>query len=104
MHTLALCKVFQAAAEDGASAFAAAVELHGAPAVVRAGAAAGGVYISAYGFSTEVSGASGDDDIGVHDEELRDLRQQIGTAISMGQPSFMAHVHTPTEEFPGGVR
>ncbi|KAK3263756.1 hypothetical protein CYMTET_27461 [Cymbomonas tetramitiformis] len=132
VHTLALCQVFQAAAEDGASAFAAAVELHGAPAVVRAGAAAGSVDISAYGFSTGASGASGDDDIDVH-EELRDLRQQIGTAISMGQvsvppgqglsfagvsaepqgpivpsagsgqPVFVGHLHTPTEEFPGGI-
>ncbi|KAK3277565.1 hypothetical protein CYMTET_14438 [Cymbomonas tetramitiformis] len=77
VHTLALCQVFHTAAEDGASAYAAAAELHGTPAVVRAGAAAGGVDISAYGFSTEVSGASSDDDIDVH-EELRDLRQQIG--------------------------
>ncbi|KAK3272696.1 hypothetical protein CYMTET_19023 [Cymbomonas tetramitiformis] len=83
VHTLALCQVFQATAEDGASAFAAAVELHGAPAVVRAGAAAGGVDISAYGFSTRASVASGDDDIDVH-EELRDLRQQIGSDCAFG--------------------
>ncbi|KAK3285100.1 hypothetical protein CYMTET_7281 [Cymbomonas tetramitiformis] len=88
------CQVFHAAAEDGAAAFAAAVGLHGAPAVVRAGAAAGGVDISAYGFSTEVSSAYGDDDIDVQ-EELRDLRQQIGTAISMGQVS-VPHAHSPS--------
>ncbi|KAK3234075.1 hypothetical protein CYMTET_55666 [Cymbomonas tetramitiformis] len=90
--------VFQAAAEDGAAAFAAAVELHGAPAVVRAGAAAGGVDISAYGFSTDDPGASGDDGIDVH-EELRDLRQQIGAALSMGQVS-VPHAHSPS--FAGG--
>ncbi|KAK3287732.1 hypothetical protein CYMTET_4771 [Cymbomonas tetramitiformis] len=132
LHTLALCKVFQAASDGGATAFAAAIELHGAPAVVGAGAASGGVDISAYGFTTGASGASGDDDMDVH-EELRDLRQQIGTAISMQQvsippaqgisfagvstepqsaivpsaggdhPSFMGSMHHPTEEFPGGV-
>ncbi|KAK3264461.1 hypothetical protein CYMTET_26802 [Cymbomonas tetramitiformis] len=105
VHTLALCQVFQAAAEDGAAAFAAAVELHGAPAVVRASAAAGGVDITAYGFSTEVSAASGDDDIDVQ-EELRDLRQQIGGAFSGAGgavSSLVAHYSPPTEEFPGGV-
>ncbi|KAK3241212.1 hypothetical protein CYMTET_49001 [Cymbomonas tetramitiformis] len=62
MHTLALCQVFQSASDGGAAAFAAAVELHGAPAVVGAGAASGGVDISAYGFATGASEASGDDD------------------------------------------
>ncbi|KAK3273514.1 hypothetical protein CYMTET_5069 [Cymbomonas tetramitiformis] len=124
--------VFQAAADGGAAAFTAAVEQHGAPAVVSVGAASGGVDISAYGFITVASGASGDDEMDVQ-EELRDLRHQIGEAISMGQvsvppgqelsfagvsteprrpivpsagggqPSFMGHVHTPTEEFPGRV-
>ncbi|KAK3249862.1 hypothetical protein CYMTET_40730 [Cymbomonas tetramitiformis] len=83
VHTLALCQVFRAAAEDGASAFAAAVELHGAPAVVGVGAAAGSVDISAYGFSTGASGASGDDDIDVH-EELRGHRQQVGSDCAFG--------------------
>ncbi|KAK3287314.1 hypothetical protein CYMTET_5161 [Cymbomonas tetramitiformis] len=76
-------QVFQAAVDGGAAAFAAAVEQHGAPAVVSAGAASGGVDISAYGFTTVASGASGEDEMDVH-EELRDLRHQI-------------------EEFPGGV-
>ncbi|KAK3279398.1 hypothetical protein CYMTET_12722 [Cymbomonas tetramitiformis] len=127
-----MCQVFQAASDGGATAFAAAVELHRAPAVVGAGAASGGVDISAYGFTTGASGASGDDDMDVH-EELRDLRQQIGTAISMQQvsvppaqgisfagvsteppvaivssaggvqPAFMGIVNQRTEESPGGV-
>ncbi|KAK3246084.1 hypothetical protein CYMTET_44370 [Cymbomonas tetramitiformis] len=65
LHTLALCQVFQAAADGGAAAFAAAVEQHGAPAVMSAGAASGGVDISAYGFTTVASGASGDDEMDV---------------------------------------
>ncbi|KAK3246712.1 hypothetical protein CYMTET_43760 [Cymbomonas tetramitiformis] len=94
MHTLALCQVFQSASDGGAAAFAAAVELHGAPAVVGAGAASGGVDISDYGFTTGTSGASGDDDVDVH-EELRDLRQQIGTALSMGHVS-VPHAQPPS--------
>ncbi|KAK3280286.1 hypothetical protein CYMTET_11866 [Cymbomonas tetramitiformis] len=78
--------VFQADADDGAAAFAAAVEQHGAPAVARAGATSGGVDISVYGFTTAASEASGDDEMDVQ-EELRDLRHQIGEAISMGQVS-----------------
>ncbi|KAK3252876.1 hypothetical protein CYMTET_37837 [Cymbomonas tetramitiformis] len=115
-----------------AAAFAAAVEQHGAPAMVSAGAASGGVDISAYGFVTVASEVSGDNEMDVQ-EELRDLRYQIGEAISMGQvsvppgqklsfagvstesrrpivhsaggaqSSLMAHVRVPTEEFPGGV-
>ncbi|KAK3236909.1 hypothetical protein CYMTET_52978 [Cymbomonas tetramitiformis] len=79
-------EMFQAAADGGATAFAAAAEQHVAPAVVSAGAASGGVDISAYGFATLALGASGDDEMDVH-EELRDLRHQIGEAISMGQVS-----------------
>ncbi|KAK3237412.1 hypothetical protein CYMTET_52512 [Cymbomonas tetramitiformis] len=56
---------------------------HGAPAVVSAGAAPGGVDISAYGFATVASEVSGDDEMDVQ-EELSDLRHQIGEAISMG--------------------
>ncbi|KAK3235053.1 hypothetical protein CYMTET_54725 [Cymbomonas tetramitiformis] len=55
LHKLALCQVFQAAADGGAAVFAAAVEQYGAPAVVRAGATSGGVDISAYGFTTASS-------------------------------------------------
>ncbi|KAK3258044.1 hypothetical protein CYMTET_32896 [Cymbomonas tetramitiformis] len=34
MHTLALCEIFQVAADDGAEAFAAAMAEYGAPAVL----------------------------------------------------------------------
>ncbi|KAK3286211.1 hypothetical protein CYMTET_6213, partial [Cymbomonas tetramitiformis] len=84
-HTLALCQVFQAAADGGTAAFAAAVEQHGAPAVVSAGAASGSVDISAYGFTTVASEASGDDEMDIQ-EELRDLRHQI---VMQEQTSFV---------------
>ncbi|KAK3285152.1 hypothetical protein CYMTET_7228 [Cymbomonas tetramitiformis] len=84
LHTLAFCQVYQAAADSGEDAFAAAVEQHGAPAVVRAGAASGGVDISAYGFAVVESDESEDDEIDVQ-EELRQLRSQIGKAVTFGQ-------------------
>ncbi|KAK3288490.1 hypothetical protein CYMTET_4041 [Cymbomonas tetramitiformis] len=86
LHTLALCQVYQAAADSGKDAFAAAVEQHGAPAVVRAGAASGGVDISAYGFAVAESDESEDDEIDVR-EELRQLRSQIDQAVTFGQAS-----------------
>ncbi|KAK3240515.1 hypothetical protein CYMTET_49647 [Cymbomonas tetramitiformis] len=95
--------VFQSASDGGASAFAAAVELHGAPAVVGTGAASGGVDISVYGFTTGASEASGDDDVDVH-EELRDPRHGGAFSGAGGAASsVVAHWSPPTEEFPGGV-
>ncbi|KAK3269288.1 hypothetical protein CYMTET_22264 [Cymbomonas tetramitiformis] len=79
-------KVYQAAADSDKDAFAAAVEQHGAPVVVRARAASGGVDISAYGFAVVESDESEDDEIDVH-EELRQLRSQIGKAVTFGRAS-----------------
>ncbi|KAK3247214.1 hypothetical protein CYMTET_43272 [Cymbomonas tetramitiformis] len=66
LHTLALCQVvYETAADNGMDAFVAAVEQHGAPAVVRAGATAGGVDVCAYGFAVEESDDSEDEGMGV---------------------------------------
>ncbi|KAK3286936.1 hypothetical protein CYMTET_5528 [Cymbomonas tetramitiformis] len=65
LHTL--CQVYQTAADNGMEAFTAAVEQHGAPAVVRAGAASGGVDVSAYGFAVEESDDSGDEGMDVQE-------------------------------------
>ncbi|KAK3259031.1 hypothetical protein CYMTET_31952 [Cymbomonas tetramitiformis] len=78
LHTLALCQVYQSAADNGAAAFAAAVEQHGSPAVATSGAAAGGADVSAYGFSVEESDDSDGEEMDVQ-EELRQLRKKIGT-------------------------
>ncbi|KAK3232569.1 hypothetical protein CYMTET_57073 [Cymbomonas tetramitiformis] len=84
-RTLALCQVYQAAADSGPQdAFAAAVEQHGAPdVVVKAGAASGGVDISAYGFGV--------------------VGQQVVPRQTHVQDGLMAHISVPAEEFPGGV-
>ncbi|KAK3270510.1 hypothetical protein CYMTET_21094 [Cymbomonas tetramitiformis] len=58
--SLALCQVFQDAADAGRAAFAQAISDHGAPAMVHAGGDAVGVDLSAYGFSlTQGSEAGG---------------------------------------------
>ncbi|KAK3236193.1 hypothetical protein CYMTET_53648 [Cymbomonas tetramitiformis] len=88
-----------------------AVVQYGAPAVVRVGAAPGGVDIFAYGFAVVESDESEDDEIDVQ-EELRQLRaiQQVvprhGGAAATGsdmRAGHIAHFSVPTEEFPGGV-
>ncbi|KAK3256665.1 hypothetical protein CYMTET_34210 [Cymbomonas tetramitiformis] len=86
LHTLALCRVYQAAADSGKDAFAAAVEQHDAPAVVKAGAASGGVDVSTYGFAVMEYDDSENDELDVH-EELRQLRSHIGKAVTFGQAS-----------------
>ncbi|KAK3261114.1 hypothetical protein CYMTET_29967 [Cymbomonas tetramitiformis] len=106
MHTLALCHIFQVAADNGSEAFAAAVAEYGAPAVLAGGESD----VSAYGF--EVSDAGG----GVMSElesltgQVRAMEEKVvphgGGASAGGAPAagrYEAHFRVPTEEFPGGV-
>ncbi|KAK3271338.1 hypothetical protein CYMTET_20307 [Cymbomonas tetramitiformis] len=58
MRTLALCQIFQVAADDGSEAFAAAVAEYGAPAVL-AGGESDEIDVSAYGFTVPDSGSGG---------------------------------------------
>ncbi|KAK3285117.1 hypothetical protein CYMTET_7266 [Cymbomonas tetramitiformis] len=106
MHTLALCQIFQVAADNGAEAFAAAVAGYGAPAVL-AGGESDDIDVSAYGFT--VSGS----DSGVL-TELETLTSQVNAmeekvvphvsgASAGGVPAGNYHYGVPTEEFPGGV-
>ncbi|KAK3285849.1 hypothetical protein CYMTET_6560 [Cymbomonas tetramitiformis] len=91
----------------------------GAPAVVRSGRAAGGVDVSACRFAVEESREdSGDEEMDVQ-EELWQLRSQIGKAVTFGTvcakmqerhlarsapAGYAAQVYAPTAEaFPGGV-
>ncbi|KAK3241413.1 hypothetical protein CYMTET_48819 [Cymbomonas tetramitiformis] len=55
IHTLALCQIFQVAADAGSEAFAAAVAEYGAPAVL-AGGESDGIDVSAYGCAVSDSG------------------------------------------------
>ncbi|KAK3283538.1 hypothetical protein CYMTET_8770 [Cymbomonas tetramitiformis] len=52
LHALAMCALFQQAADDGAEAFARATTTDGPPAVLCAGAV-GGIDVPAYGFAVE---------------------------------------------------
>ncbi|KAK3264287.1 hypothetical protein CYMTET_26963 [Cymbomonas tetramitiformis] len=72
MHTLALCHNFQVAANDGADAFATAVQHYGAPAVIADDQGTGGVEAKAMEEKVGVSFAQTslvvDDDASTHDE------------------------------------
>ncbi|KAK3249461.1 hypothetical protein CYMTET_41118 [Cymbomonas tetramitiformis] len=57
VHALAMCALFQQAADDGAESFARAAAAYGPPAVLCAGAV-GGIDVSAYGFAVEQESAS----------------------------------------------
>ncbi|KAK3273427.1 hypothetical protein CYMTET_18334 [Cymbomonas tetramitiformis] len=69
VHALAMCALFQQAADDGAESFARAAAAYGPPAVLCAGAV-GGIDVSAYGFAVEQQSAS-DEPVG--DDILRRL-------------------------------
>ncbi|KAK3259022.1 hypothetical protein CYMTET_31961 [Cymbomonas tetramitiformis] len=60
MYTLALCQIFQVAADDGSEAFAAAVAEYGAPAVL-VGGESDEIDVSAYGFAVSDSGSVKED-------------------------------------------
>ncbi|KAK3242357.1 hypothetical protein CYMTET_47945 [Cymbomonas tetramitiformis] len=88
---VALAQVFQDAADCGPAAFAAAIEVHGAPAVLTAGGAAAELDMSAYGFSVPAEGQAG----------MRDLSARVlvsATSVSFDGASFQhdGAEHAPT--------
>ncbi|KAK3285556.1 hypothetical protein CYMTET_6851 [Cymbomonas tetramitiformis] len=97
VHALAMCALFQEAADDGAEAFARAATAYGPPAVL-CGGVVGGIDVSAYGFSvgavTPVAGTSGDDIL----QRLGDLAAEVDAAV---EPK----VHYTHASFPpsGGI-
>ncbi|KAK3278332.1 hypothetical protein CYMTET_13720 [Cymbomonas tetramitiformis] len=80
VHALAMCAVFQEAADDGAEAFARAATAYGPPAVL-CGGVVGGIDVSAYGFSVAaappVAATSGDDIL----QRLDDLAAEVNAAV-----------------------
>ncbi|KAK3233496.1 hypothetical protein CYMTET_56219 [Cymbomonas tetramitiformis] len=81
VHALAMCALFQQAADDGAESFARAAAAYGPPAVLCAGAV-GGIDVSAYGFAVEQQSAS-DEPVG--DDILRrldDLAAEVHSAAN----------------------
>ncbi|KAK3240928.1 hypothetical protein CYMTET_49263 [Cymbomonas tetramitiformis] len=78
VHALAMCAVFQHAADDGAEAFARAAAAYGPPAVLSAGAV-GGIDVSAYGFTVEQQPTSEGDSIL---QRLDDLAAEVHSAAN----------------------
>ncbi|KAK3238097.1 hypothetical protein CYMTET_51868 [Cymbomonas tetramitiformis] len=108
MHTLALCHILQTAADDGADAFAEAVQFYSAPAVIADDQGIGGIDVSAYGFS--VGGASG----GVLDElhglvnQVKAMEEKVGVSFThtslVVEEEDDVHAHDmPTSPFCGGA-
>ncbi|KAK3242872.1 hypothetical protein CYMTET_47448 [Cymbomonas tetramitiformis] len=109
VHALAVCALFQQAADDGADSFARAAAVYGPPAVLCAGAV-GGIDVSAYGFTVEQQPASEGDDIL---RRLDDLAAEVHSAANpQGKdvkpaPLQSARVTTTTDadgEFAGFVQ
>ncbi|KAK3287001.1 hypothetical protein CYMTET_5473 [Cymbomonas tetramitiformis] len=80
---MAFAQVFQDAADCGPAAFAAAIEVHGAPTVLSAGAAAAELDMSACGFSVP-----GEDQAGMRDLSARLDDLASATSVSFGGASF----------------
>ncbi|KAK3285106.1 hypothetical protein CYMTET_7272 [Cymbomonas tetramitiformis] len=120
VHALAMCALFQQAADDGAESFARAAAAYGPPAVLCAGAV-GGIDVSAYGFTVEQQPASEGDDIL---RRLDDLAAEVHSAANpqvhythayfpppagIGQEASAlvcgpaAAVATPEEQVPAGA-
>ncbi|KAK3282355.1 hypothetical protein CYMTET_9913 [Cymbomonas tetramitiformis] len=78
VHALAMCAVFQHAADDGAEAFARAAAAYGPPAVLSAGAV-GGIDVSAYGFTVEQQPSSEGESIL---QRLDDLAAEVHSAAN----------------------
>ncbi|KAK3245050.1 hypothetical protein CYMTET_45363 [Cymbomonas tetramitiformis] len=80
VHALAMCAVFQEAADEGADAFARAATVYGPPAVL-CGGVVGGIDVSAYGFSVDavppVTGTPGEDIL----QRLDDLAAEVNAAV-----------------------
>ncbi|KAK3276196.1 hypothetical protein CYMTET_15713 [Cymbomonas tetramitiformis] len=97
VHALAMCAVFQEAADDGAEAFARAATAYGPPAVL-CGGVVGGIDVSAYGFSVDAAppatATSGDDIL----QRLDDLAAEVNAAV---EPKVhCTHAYFPP---PGGI-
>ncbi|KAK3251219.1 hypothetical protein CYMTET_39435 [Cymbomonas tetramitiformis] len=99
VHALAMCALFQQAADDGAESFARAAAAYGPPAVLCAGAV-GGIDVYAYGFAVEQQSAS---DEPVHFTHASfpppDGIEQQASALVCGPAAAGT---TPKEQVPAG--
>ncbi|KAK3245992.1 hypothetical protein CYMTET_44460 [Cymbomonas tetramitiformis] len=97
MHTLALCQIFQVAADDGPEAFAAAVAEYGAPAVL-AGGESDDIDVSAYGSTVSDSGSGVLTELEVLTSQVKAMEENVGVHFSqvslLGDDGVDAH-HAP---------
>ncbi|KAK3246233.1 hypothetical protein CYMTET_44223 [Cymbomonas tetramitiformis] len=104
MHTLALCHIFQVAADDGSEAFAAEVAEYGAPAVL-AGGESDEIDVSAYGFAASDSGSGVLTELESLTSQVRAMEDKVvphmGGASAGGVTAADFHYSVSTEEFPG---
>ncbi|KAK3288377.1 hypothetical protein CYMTET_4131 [Cymbomonas tetramitiformis] len=81
IHTMALCQIFQVAADDGSEASTAAVAVYGAPAVL-AGGESDGIDVSAYGFAVSDSGSGVMSDLESLTGQVRAMEEKVGVHLS----------------------
>ncbi|KAK3279170.1 hypothetical protein CYMTET_12933 [Cymbomonas tetramitiformis] len=81
MRTLALCQIFQVAADDGSDAFAAAVAEYGAPAVL-AGGESDAIDVSAYGFAVTDSSNGVLSELEALTGQVRAMEERVGVHLS----------------------
>ncbi|KAK3275053.1 hypothetical protein CYMTET_16803 [Cymbomonas tetramitiformis] len=81
MRTLALCQIFQVAADDGSDAFAAAVAEYGAPAVLASGES-DDINVSAYGFTVAGSGSGVLSELEALTGQVRAMEERVGVHLS----------------------
>ncbi|KAK3269463.1 hypothetical protein CYMTET_22096 [Cymbomonas tetramitiformis] len=81
VRALAMCALFQQAADDGAEAFATAASTYGPPAVLCAGAV-GGIDVSAYGFTVEPQQPADEPAGGDIHQRLDDLAAEVHAAAN----------------------
>ncbi|KAK3253569.1 hypothetical protein CYMTET_37184 [Cymbomonas tetramitiformis] len=81
MRTLALCQIFQVAADDGSDAFAAAVAECGAPAVL-AGGESDEIDVSTYGFTVTDSSSGVLSELEALTGQVRAMEERVGVHLS----------------------
>ncbi|KAK3285442.1 hypothetical protein CYMTET_6956 [Cymbomonas tetramitiformis] len=81
MHTLALCHIFQVAADDGSEAFAVTVAEYGAPAVL-AGGESDGIDVPAYGVAISDSGSGVLTELESLTSHVRAMEDKVGMHLS----------------------
>ncbi|KAK3238817.1 hypothetical protein CYMTET_51204 [Cymbomonas tetramitiformis] len=90
MHNLALCQIFQVAADDGAEASAAAVAEYGAPAMLAGGESDDDIDVSAYGFTVSDSGSGVLTELETLTSQVKAMEENVGACEHLSIDEFLA--------------